>query len=274
MQKTFIKIIILSISITFVAAVSLAVAKPLVWDEKVITQETALGLRDGPGNPSFPLKEKLVYRMKWLGIPAGELISEVQGLGKWRGRKAYRIKVHARTIGLPAKLYKIDDHYVSYMDAEHFHTLRHEVHRREGGYVKDAVTEFDQVNHKAYFHSFTDGTSKIYDIPPHTHDTVTAAYYSRFLPLIEGRKFGLRVANSEKNYDLFLNIDRKVKRSFRMGEFEVYHFQPYARHKGEQVREGRLNGYITADQFRYPLQVIIKAPVFTSVTATLIHVDR
>jgi hypothetical protein len=242
-----------------------------VSQEKVLTAETGAVF---PTLSSFPAHEKLVFRVKWLGITAGELVAEIQGLGKWRGRKAYRIEVKARTVGFCSKLYKISDHYVSYLDAEKFYTLRHEVHRREGHYKKDAVTDFDQKAHKAYFKSLTDGSVKTYPIPERTQDTITASYYSRFLPLEPGRRFDLRVANSEQNYDLYLQVKSRLKRTIRGLSRDVYHFQPYARLKGKRVREGKVSGYITADKLREPVQVVIKAPIFTSLTATLILSER
>lgn len=223
---------------------------------------------------AFPAREKLVYRVKWLGITAGELTAEVQGLGKWRGRKAYRIAVRARTVGICSTIYRIDDHYVSYLDAEEMHTLRHEVHRREGHYKKDAVTDFDQQAHKAYFKNLTDGSRKVYTIAPHTHDTVTAAYYSRFLPLAPGRMFDLRVANSESNYELFLKVQGRQERPVGGKRRGVFQFRPYARQDGKAVRAGRLSGYISADAAREPVQVIIRAPVFTSLVATLVKAER
>jgi len=268
------------ISITFAALCALGPAAFSATQDiaaEAVSQEAVLTERKGAASElqhAFPLREKLVFRVKWLGITAGELVSEIQGIVEWKGRKAYRIEVTARTVGICSVLYRIKDHYVSYLDVEEMHTLRHEVHRREGGYSKDAVTDFDQEAHKAYFESLTDGTRKVYTIPPHTQDTVTASYYSRFLPLGPGRVFGLRVANSEKNYDLYLRVRSKEKRRFRGKSRDVYHFQPYARQEGKQVREGRLNGYITADELREPVQVIIKAPVFTSLTATLVRSER
>lgn len=242
-----------------------------VEHEAVLKEERAELPR---ARPVFPEYEKLVYRAKWLGIPAGELVAEIKGLEDFRGRKAYRIEVSARTTGICSLIYRIDDHYVSYLDAEEFHTLRHEVHRREGHYKKDAVTDFDQNAHKAYFKSLTDGSEKVYDVPPNVQDTVTASYYSRFLPLGPNRIFTLRVANSEQNYALYLRVHAFERRTFAGKVREVFKFQPYARQNGRRIREGRVSGYISADSVREPLLVVIKAPVFTSIAAWLVKVER
>ncbi|MBF0619822.1 MAG: DUF3108 domain-containing protein [Candidatus Omnitrophica bacterium] len=223
----------------------------------------------------LPLHEKLVFRVKWLGLTAGELVSEIKGIEDLNGRKAYRIEVTARTLGFTSTIYRIDDHYVSHLDVETLVTLRHEVHRREGSYKKDAVIDFDQVAHKAYFKSQTDGTSKVIDIPPETHDTVTAAYVARLLPLTPGKFFEMKVLNSEKVYDLFVAVPEKAQRAIASRPRAPYlTIKPYAKTSGQEVREGSLSGFVTDDAHRDPVLVVIKAPVFTSLVAQLMSVAR
>lgn len=232
----------------------------------------AIGLKTG-GIVLSP--ERLVYKIRWLGITAGELVSEVKGIEELRGRKVYRIEVTARTVGFCSTLYRIEDSYVSYLDVEHLYSLRHEVHRREGGYKKDSAVDFDHEAGKAYFKSETDGSSKVVDIPKDVQDTVTASYMARFLPLEQGRTFSFHVYNSEKIYDLFLNIGKKhVMAVPGQGRKEAFYLVPFARFEGERVREGSASGYITDDEKRLPFLMVIKAPVFTSVTASLLPASK
>ena len=228
---------------------------------------------DGLAAPAwtFPKREKLVFRLKWLGIPAGEITTEIRGVEDIRGRKAYVIEVHARTIGFCSTLYKIDDRYVSYMDVEELHALRFEERRREGSYKKDAVTDFDQEEHKAYFKSLTDGSQKVIAIPPHVQDTITAAYFARTTSLQAGRPLELKVLNSEKVYDIFMT---DTARTFinvpHLGRKAVYRIAPMGKFNGKQVREGRMSGYVDVDPGHVPYYIVIKAPVFTKVTAILV----
>jgi hypothetical protein len=271
------KIVVLILSITSIIVAVPVFAEAVSSVPDIVTPDEVL--KEERAAPTtqrwmFPSHEKLVYRLKWLGITAGEITMEMNGPEEWRGRKAYRIEVHAKTRGICSTIYRIDDRYVSYLDAEEFHALRHEVYRREGNYKKDAITDFDQAAHKAYFKNLTDGSHKVYKIPPHTQDPVTAAYYVRFLPLEPGRTFDLRVANSERNYEMFLKIGDRAQRSAMGKSWNAYHFEPYAKHKGELVRVGRLSGYISTDNERMPILFVIKAPVFTSVAASLVKVEH
>lgn len=265
------RIAVLSITFLFSGCSRPLDVMSVIGPERALSFTAAMSASLRPGEAPVVLSpEKLVYKIKWLGVTAGELISEVKGIEELRGRKAYRIEVTARTVGFCSTLYRIEDRYVSYLDVERLYSLRHEVHRREGGYKKDSATDFDQEAHKAYFQSATDGSTKTVDIPEGVQDTVTASYMARFLPLAEGKTFSFHVYNSEKVYELFLNIGAKrVMTVPGRGPKEMFHLVPFARLSGEKVREGSASGYITADEDRLPFLVVIKAPVFTSVTALL-----
>ncbi len=222
---------------------------------------------DVPVLQVLPEHERLVYRVKWLGITAGELVAEIKGKADWKGRPCYLIEVTGRTSGFISTFYKVDDLYRSYFDAEKLYSLRHEEHRHEGRYHKDSVTDFDHEAGKAYFSNAADGTQKTFDIPPGVQDAVTVAYMARLLPLMPGKVFSFKVCNSEKVYDLYVSISGRAE----LGGRPVMHLVPFAKINGEEFREGRATGYVTDDAKKIPLEVVIKAPVFTSVTARLVE---
>ena len=231
-----------------------------------------IAMAEAPALPvwTLPEKERLVYSVKWLGIPAGEIVTEISGLTEVRGRKAYMIDVTARTVGFCSMLYKIEDRYRSYLDAEKLHVLRNEIHRREGGYKKDSMTDFDQDLHKAHFKSATDGSEKVFDVPPDVQDTFTASYFLRTVALRKGQVVKIPISNSEKNYDVYVSIPQEETLSIPgYGREEVFYIQPFARLNNDEVREGRMTGFVSVENGHLPYFVVIKAPVFTSVTAML-----
>jgi hypothetical protein len=219
----------------------------------------------------LPQKERLIFRVKWMGIPAGVITSEIKGIEEIRGRRAYRIEVTAKTTGVCSMLYRVEDRYVSYLDIERLHSLRHEVHRREGGYKKDAITDFDQDLHKAHFKSLTDGTEKTLDIPPDTQDTISAAYVMRTRGLEVGGSYEVKICNSEKNYDIFFDVTGMGTLSVAaLGPRKVLSVKPHGRLNGKEVRDGRMSGWISAEEGHVPYRIVIKAPVFTQVSAFLV----
>lgn len=233
-------------------------------------QDTAIPLPER----RLPEYERLTYNVKWLGIPVGTIQASIKGIEKIRGRDAYVLEVLVKTNRFCSAIYKIEDRFLSYLDVENLYTLRHEVTRSEGRYRKDAVTDFDQENHKAHFRNSTDNSEKTFDIPPGVQDTLSACYFFMLLPLEVRERVEYSVCNNEKNYQLFGLIQRKTTISVpALRKKEVFFIQPYAKLKGEDVRKGRVSGYFSCDKRRLPLLAIVRAPVFTSVTVYLTGID-
>lgn len=218
----------------------------------------------------LPERERCVFTVKWLGIKVGTITASINGIKKVNGRDAYVLEAVARTNEFCSRIYPVDDRYVSYMDTERLSTLRHEVYRREGRYRKDAVTDFDQEAHKAYFRNLLDGSTKTVDIPDDVQDALSAGYYFRMIPLEIGKQVGLRVYNNEQVYDLLGIADRKKTITMpRLGARAAFHIQPYALLDGKAVKKGKADGWFSCDRARVPLLVSVRAPFFTEITGHL-----
>lgn len=222
----------------------------------------------------LPEREKCVFTVKWLGVRVGEITATINGVKKINGRDAYELVALARTNGFCSRIYPINDRYVSYMDVERLCTLRHEVYRREGRYKKDAITDFDQNSHKAYFRNLLDGSKKTVDIPDGVQDALSAAYYFRMIPVEIGKRIEYKVYNNEQIYDLCGVADRtKIVKIPKLGRQKGFHIQPYALLDGKIVRKGRASGYFSCDEKRVPLIVSVRAPLFTEIIGYLIEED-
>jgi hypothetical protein len=222
----------------------------------------------------LPEHEKLTYSVRWLGIPVGTITASIKGIKAINGRMAYQLEVTAKTNAFCSAIYRIDDKFVSYMDTENFYTLRHEVYRREGRYQKDAITDFDHENKKAYYQHLPGDSIKTIDVPYGVQDTLSACYYFRLLSLGIGDKIEYSVYNNEKIYQLFGIIEAKdYIRVPILGRKAAFYVQPYAQIEGEQVKKGRVGGYFSADSKRIPLLIAVQAPMFTEITASLDSID-
>ena len=225
----------------------------------------------------LPDYEKITYEVKWLGLPVGTLTTSIIGIKNFNGRDAYVLEATMKSNAFISRIYKIEDRFVSYMDVEKLYTLRHEVYRRDGSYKKDAITEFDQENHKAHFKNFIDKSEKTFDIPEGVHDVLSAYYYFRLLPIKVGGKADYHVCNNESNYQFFSLVKQKVlMRLPNSGakEEKAFLMQPYALFKGEQVKKANVKAYFSLEKKRIPLLVILKGPIFTEVTISLIKIEE
>lgn len=224
----------------------------------------------------LPLGERLTYEVRWLGIPVGTIIASIgPELEQINRQMAYKVRIVVQTNNFCSAIYKIDDEFVSYIDIETMTTLQHKVHRREGRYKKDAITNFNQQKHIAHFKNFLDKSEKTFKIPKNSQDTLSACYYFRILKLKLGDRIKYFVVNNEQNYELFGVIEKKRFIKIKgLGDFESFFIQPYAKKLGgEKVKKGKVSGYFSSDEKRLPLLAIVEAPLFTKVTATLSKIE-
>jgi hypothetical protein len=225
-------------------------------------------------DPRLPEREILTYNVQWIGLTVGNITISIKGIDKVNGRDAYVLEAVFQSNAFLSSIYKIEDRYVSYMDVEKLYTLRHEVYRRDGSYKKDAITDFDQVNHKAHFKNFIDNSEKNFDIPENLHDVLTAAYFLMLIPLKGGDNIELPVCNNESNYQLVGAVEsRAFIKTPGAGEKRAFLIQPYARLNGELVKKGNLKAYFSCDKRRLPLLAVLQGPVFTEATIVLSKVD-
>ncbi len=225
----------------------------------------------------LPDYEKLTYDVRWCGMSVGILTTSILGITNYKGREAYVLEATMKTNAFLSKIYKIEDRFISYMDVETLYTLRHEVSRRDGNYKKNAVTEFDQTNQKAYYKNFIDKSEKNFDIPIGIHDILSAYYSFMLLPLRIGDRIDFNVSNNEKNYQSFCLVQSKALirlPAFDKKEYEAFLIQPYAHLKGAKVDKGNVNAYFSCEKRRLLLLAKVKGPIFTEVTIYLSKIEK
>jgi len=216
--------------------------------------------------------EKFIYKVKWMGIPVGEIKAVVEAETFFQKREVFIIRCYVQTNRFMSMIYRIRDRFVSYIDKKELVPVRLEVSRREGFYKKDAVTLFDHNKGKAYFHNFLDDSSKEYDIPPEVQDIVSIFYRLRHKEIIFDEEHRYDVAFAETVFSIFGTAEEKMKISLSSGDSAcVYFAEPYAKIGGDKLNHGSMSTYISADEYQIPYRVVLCAPLFTKVTATLIE---
>ena len=136
----------------------------------------------------------------------------------------------------------------------------------------DVVVDFDASTRRARVHDQGRGTDKVVTLPVGAHDPLATACFLRSQPLGKGDREKMPVFSGEKMYVLSLAAaDGGQRHSPARGTVPVMRLQSYARTGHGRERTGRLSGYVEAAGTHTPLMVIIKAPVFTHVIATLVH---
>lgn len=216
------------------------------------------------------LGEKIKFEVSYLGITVGEAVSEVKELVKMNGRDAYHIEINIRSRPILDWIYKVRDTHHTYIDAEHFDSLRYEKKIKEGRYWTDELMEYDQNEHIGRFYSRKDNSRKEMFIPKHVQDQISCCYWFRFQEVKPGSKTLIAVNADEKNWDLeVVTHGVKEMKVDRVGIFQAVEVEPIILFEGFFVRRGKVRGWMSLDERRIPLMMKVKVPVLGEVVATL-----
>lgn len=216
------------------------------------------------------LGEKIKFEISYLGIPVGEAISEVKEIVKVNGRDAYHIEINIRSHAVLDWIYKVRDTHHSYIDIEHFHSLRYEKKIKEGNYWTDESMEYDQDAHIGRFYSRKDNTRKEMFVPKNVQDQISCCYWFRLQDIKPDSKSLISVNADEKNWDLeVVTHGVKEMKVDPVGVFQAIEVEPIILFEGFFVRRGKVHGWMSMDERRIPLMMKVKVPVLGNVIATL-----
>lgn len=248
----------------------IGVVKPV---DKVegISEEKVLTSMDSEAR--FYTRKRFIYLIAWNGIPVGRVIAESGDMINYRGRRAYVLKVVTESNKFLSKIYRVEDTYTSYVDAETMSSLRYEADRKEGSYKKQVIVEYDFDKMEAIYYSLLDGSVKRCPIEKNVQDPVSSMAYFMTLPVKPGDRIKITVNLNEKNYRLFCRIGEvEAIKLPTLGTWAAFRVRPYAELKGKRVKKGRAYGYLSTDKKRYPLFGVVLTR-FGRVTATLKSIE-
>ena len=218
--------------------------------------------------------ERLHFGIRWLGFEFGKGEVAVEGIEKINGRDAYHVSVHVRSNKLIDLVYPVRDEHHSYIDVEHFHSLRYEKKLSEGKYRADEVMEFDQENHTAIYESRRSGTKKQMFIPKHVQDHLSAAYWLRLQAMKPGDIITIPVSANEQNWELDVKVLRAGKKTIGdLGTFDALEIEPLAKFQGMFINRGKFSGWMSMDEKRLPLIMSSKIPVLGNVNIVLVDYE-
>ncbi|MEK6656821.1 MAG: DUF3108 domain-containing protein [Nitrospirota bacterium] len=220
----------------------------------------------------FTVGEKFTFDITWMGFFAGTATLEVNQKVKYKDKDVYHIVSTAKSSRFVSTFYPVDDKSETFIDAKEVFSYLHKVRVREGGYKNDKETEFDQINHKAYYRRDS-SKEEVFDIPPKVQDALSCFYYFRTLDNIEiGKPIFIDTFESEKTWQLEVLILGKEKIKTPVGEFNTIKLKPLLKFKGVFIHKGDVYIWVTDDYRRLPVQIKSKV-IIGYFTATLISME-
>ncbi|HMK38835.1 MAG TPA: DUF3108 domain-containing protein, partial [Bacteroidota bacterium] len=209
-------------------------------------------------NVAFGTGERLVFDVNYGFITAGEAVLEIPALDTIAGRQCYRVEFRVNSLPSFSWIYRVQDRYVTYIDAGTIAPWKFEQHVREGSYSRDFIAEFDQRRNTA---RTADST---YPVPQYVHDILSAFYFARTIdygPLKAGDQIQLSNFYKDKTYDLIVRVLGRQQLEVAAGTFNTVVIEPLVKEGGLIKVEGRIVVWLTDDQRKIPVRVNTKVVI-------------
>jgi len=197
---------------------------------------------------SFTIPEKLEYELSWLGLKAGDSALEITRDGK------DMLTIISRTQSVPwiSVFYPVEDRVKSIsLQKDQWIPVKYHLVQREGDRRKDIEIRFESDEGKALYIDHIKKKEREYDVPSVVFDPLSALYRVRQLDLVVGQSSYVTVFDSEKVYDL-----------------EIQVIVPILKSEGIFSREGPVYTWLSDDERRIPVKLKTRVAV-GSITAEL-----
>ena len=206
-------------------------------------------------NEAFGVGERLVFDVNYGFITAGEATMGIAALDTIAGRQCYRVEFTVNSLPSFSWIYKVEDRYLTFIDAEAIAPWKFEQHIREGSYRRDFIAEFDQVKHVAHT---TEGD---HPIPPYVHDIMSAFYFARTMDFSASKVGDIATLYNfykDTTYDLGVKFLGRQELEVTAGTFNTVVVEPLVREGGLFKSEGRIVIWLTDDERKIPVRVNTK----------------
>ena len=209
-------------------------------------------------NHAFGVGERLTFDISYGFITAGEAVMAIPSYEDIMGRRCFRVEFTVNSLSSFNWIYKVDDHYLTFIDIQSIAPLRFEQHIREGSYSRDFSADFDQVDHIA---KTTEGQ---HPIPPYVLDIMSAFYYFRTLDLSAAKTGDIFTLNNfykDTTYELGVRVLGRQELEVTAGTFKTIVVEPLVKEGGLFKSEGRIVIWLTDDDLKIPVRVNTKVVI-------------
>ncbi len=220
---------------------------------------------------AFSVPEKLIFDLAWTGVKAGTAVLEVVD-----EKETVRVISTANSAAWVSVFYTVDDKVEAVLSkgkSQIFmgQTKNYRLKIREGKHRRDKEIVFDHTRHIAQFidHLEKGRERKEYPVPENVFDPLSVLYYVRTLKLEIGKPAYVDIFDSNKLWNVEVQVLRKEKINTVLGDVETIVIKPLMKSEGIFNRKGEMLIWLTDDQKRIPVKMQTKVAV-GAITATLV----
>ena len=198
----------------------------------------------------FGVGEKLEYDVKFGFVKVGNAHMEVVGLDNLRGRAVWHTAFYVRGGNF---MYRVNDVYESWMDAETLSSLRFVQELEEGG--KDIERRFEIYPERSIFIQTTKKPQKEEASVSEPLDDGSFLYFLRTIPLDVGKTYDFnRYFRPDRN-PVRIRVLRKERVKVPAGTFDAIVVQPMIKTKGIFSENGHAEVWLSDDDRHIMLQL-------------------
>jgi len=210
----------------------------------------------------FQIGEKMVFKVRWTFIPAGEAVLEVLPHDSVGGFPVRHLRLTAFTYPAVDVFYKVRDHMDSYVDMDMTRSLSY-TRTTLGKKHREEKVVFDTDSATARYSNFDEERAPI-DIEPGTFDPFAVFYAFRLGGLREGVTLSHPVADGKRSIVGRADVVRRETVNTAMGEMDVFLVKLTMDEISgafEKPEGAGMQIWVTADDYRIPVRVKSKVPV-------------
>ena len=201
--------------------------------------------------------EKLTYKIKWCGIPAGEAVLSVLPIAKINGRDAYHFEMTVQSYRWLDPLYKVRDRITSYTDFNMSKSLLYRKNQKEGKTRRKVIVNFNWELSQAQYSNFDDLKTPI-SLKSGTFDPLAVLYVARMKNLDRENRIEIPVTDGKKCIISRAEIVRREKIKTENGVYDTFLLEAEIDEIGgvfEKSRDAGMKIWLTADHRKLPVKL-------------------
>ncbi|HZI40262.1 MAG TPA: DUF3108 domain-containing protein [Gemmatimonadaceae bacterium] len=198
----------------------------------------------------FGVGEKMEYDVKFGFVRVGNAHMEVVGLENLRGRPAWHTAFYVRGGNF---MYRVNDVYESWMDAETLSSLRFIQELEEGG--KETERRFEIYPERSIFVQTSKKPNKEEASVSQPLDDGSFLYFLRTIPLEVGKTYDFKRYFRPDRNPVRIRVLRKERVKVPAGTFDAIVVQPVIKTKGIFSENGHAEVWLSDDERHIMLQL-------------------
>lgn len=235
----------------------------------------ALASEPSPSGLPFPIGEKLLYQVRWGGIPAGHATLEVMPPSEEQGSPSLHFVMTARTNEFADLFYKYRNRIDSFAAPDLSRSLGFTKQEQERSRIRNEEVHFDWGKMKTWLTEGDGEPRHGVDLVPGTVDPLSVLYAFRIRTLETGKVLEVPVSDGKKLTHGTARVVDREEITVHGQVYDCFVVEPDLKDLGGVFRKSpgaSMRIWVTADELRLPVRVRSKV-VVGYFTADLIAVE-